>query len=201
MCVTTNIVHAVCQHKFIATSDCFAKRHPSIPFLRCRPTTELDAPDTLCPSCVAIFDEAEISEYAATRLVAQWRRRENHSGVLIPRLGPYEIRMMDRFGAICGHPIPRGTRWNEMADQAELAAMRSPRMSERERQWEARRRDRNRNRDRDEDEDDEEEQEVDMMATIHPGQDFPIVTNWSARRTARDDYSRNRNRNRHSSMF
>ncbi|KFY15677.1 hypothetical protein V492_01826 [Pseudogymnoascus sp. VKM F-4246] len=84
----------------------------------------MDAPPTLCPSCLAIFAEAGIDGYSATRLVGQFRRRENYGGVLIPRLGEQGIRMMDRNGTSFGRMIPRGAWWSETAGSTELESAR-----------------------------------------------------------------------------
>ncbi|OBT66465.1 hypothetical protein VE03_03660 [Pseudogymnoascus sp. 23342-1-I1] len=114
MCVIVDTVFGVCRHTVTHTSPCFAARHPNIPFTRCRPTSELDTPETICPSCCAVFAEADIDEYSASRIVGQLRRRESYSGPLIPRLGEQDIRMMDRYGAVFGLVIPRGTWWSDL---------------------------------------------------------------------------------------
>ena len=124
MCITTVTVYEICRHTVTSTDPCFSVRHPNIPFTRCRPSTVLDLPPSLCPSCLAIFAEGDIDGYSATRLVSQWRRRENYAGVLIPRLGTREIRMMDRHGSVFGRSIPRGTWWSEIAEGTELESAR-----------------------------------------------------------------------------
>ncbi|KFY79830.1 hypothetical protein V499_01263 [Pseudogymnoascus sp. VKM F-103] len=111
MCVTTDTVHEACRHVISITPPCFARRHPGIPFTRCKRTSILAAPSTLCPSCAAVFNEAHIDSFSGARLANQFRRRENYAGVLIPSLGPDGIRMMDRDGNLFDRMIPRGSSW------------------------------------------------------------------------------------------
>lgn len=124
MCHTVDTVYDICRHTFSRTYPCFHKRHPLVPFTRCRPSSQLDAPPTICPSCAAIFYEADIDEYSASRIVGQFRRREPYSDVLIPRLGEQGIRLMDRYGAVYGRIIPRGTVWVEAGRSSELEGAR-----------------------------------------------------------------------------
>jgi hypothetical protein len=111
MCVTTDTVHEACRHVISITPPCFARRHPGIPFTRCKRTSILQAPSTLCPSCAAVFAEAHIDSFSGAQLANQFRRRENYGGVLIPSLGQHGIRMMDRDGNVFDRVIPRGSSW------------------------------------------------------------------------------------------
>ncbi|OBT73149.1 hypothetical protein VF21_07921 [Pseudogymnoascus sp. 05NY08] len=111
MCVTTDTVHEACRHVISFTDPCFARRHPNVPFTRCKPSSILSAPSTLCPSCAAVFNEAHIDSFSGARLANQFRRRENYAGVLISSLGPHGIRMMDRDGNLFDRVIPRGSSW------------------------------------------------------------------------------------------
>ncbi|OBT89108.1 hypothetical protein VE02_01976 [Pseudogymnoascus sp. 03VT05] len=111
MCVTTDTVHEACRHTITFTDPCFAKRHPNVPFTRCKRSSILQAPSTLCPSCAAVFNEAHIDSFSGARLANQFRRRENYAGVLIPSLGPHGIRMMDHDGNLFDRVIPRGSSW------------------------------------------------------------------------------------------
>lgn len=124
MCYTIDTIYDICRHTISRTYSCFHRRHPLVPFTRCRPRSQLDAPPTICPSCAAIFYEADIDEYSASRIVGQYRRRDPYSDVLIPRLGDQGIRLMDRYGAVYGRIIPRGTVWVEAGRSRELEGAR-----------------------------------------------------------------------------
>ncbi|ELR02947.1 hypothetical protein VC83_00250 [Pseudogymnoascus destructans] len=132
MCVTTDTVHEACRHVISITSPCFAVRHPSIPFTRCKRSSILHAPPTLCPSCAAVFAEAHIDSFSGAKLANQFRRRENYGGVLIPSLGQHGIMMMDRDGNVFERVIPRGSSWftETVGDREAESSGARPRRSE-----------------------------------------------------------------------